>query len=435
MLKKLFHAVIAGVMLFGTAARAADDSMPTSYIHMTNLGSGSAADDSPPSSYAHITNLGTGGLVPSGLTQGSVIFAGAGGALSQDNSNLFYDATNHRLGIGTATPASVIDAMSNSVDANANFRLSNTAATSTGNTVNLQLLGLTTVQARQLVQLQGAWADNTDATRSAVFRINTAVSGVSAERFRIGANGNIGILNILPQANLSIGTTAATVRSYNSFTDAANGAFGYGAPDWSVSAGVATWGTGANGSAIGTVQKMQFVAEGVNKLDFGVTTTGVWAMNTAPGIGVASLTLSTSNSNDVSISYGHGAGEFVVGLDSASSFFFFSAGTGTKVLSIAKATGNATFGGIVNPNNSFTPTCGSGCSSITGNDQKFAVTTGTAQTSITVNFGHTWTAAPVCTVTSNSTASVTDISSTSTTTITFGASVALTGGIINVLCF
>ena len=45
----------------------------------------------------------------SALTQGSVIFAGAGGALSQDNANFFWDNTNKRLGIGTASPQYELD--------------------------------------------------------------------------------------------------------------------------------------------------------------------------------------------------------------------------------------------------------------------------------------------------------------------------------------
>lgn len=85
-----------------------------------------------------------------------------------------------------------------------------------------------------------------------------------------------------------------------------------------------------------------------------------------------------------------------------------------------------------------TPTCGSGCTSVAGNDNAFVVTTGTAQTAITVNFGGSgataWTANPVCNVSSNSTASVTDISTVSTSAITFGASVVLSGALLYVNC-
>lgn len=42
-------------------------------------------------------------------TPGSVFFAGTGGALAQDNSNFFYDSTNHRLGIGTVSPGALLD--------------------------------------------------------------------------------------------------------------------------------------------------------------------------------------------------------------------------------------------------------------------------------------------------------------------------------------
>ena len=40
------------------------------------------------------------GVTITGLTQGSVVFAGASGVISQDNSNLFWDDTINRLGIG-----------------------------------------------------------------------------------------------------------------------------------------------------------------------------------------------------------------------------------------------------------------------------------------------------------------------------------------------
>ncbi len=51
----------------------------------------------------------------SGKTAGSIIFAGASGLLSQDNANFFWDATNHRLGIGNAAPARSLDVTGSSV--------------------------------------------------------------------------------------------------------------------------------------------------------------------------------------------------------------------------------------------------------------------------------------------------------------------------------
>jgi hypothetical protein len=44
----------------------------------------------------------------SGLTQGSVIFAGTGGALSEDNANFFWDDANNQLGIGTSSPMATL---------------------------------------------------------------------------------------------------------------------------------------------------------------------------------------------------------------------------------------------------------------------------------------------------------------------------------------
>lgn len=62
-----------------------------------------------------VQNIGTGssptfsGLTLSSFTQGSIIFAGSGGLLSQDNANFFWDDTNNRLGIGTATPNDTVE--------------------------------------------------------------------------------------------------------------------------------------------------------------------------------------------------------------------------------------------------------------------------------------------------------------------------------------
>jgi len=55
----------------------------------------------------NVANGGTG--TATAFTAGSVVFAGASGVYSQDNANLFWDNTNDRLGIGTATPVSRLE--------------------------------------------------------------------------------------------------------------------------------------------------------------------------------------------------------------------------------------------------------------------------------------------------------------------------------------
>ena len=49
------------------------------------------------------------GLTLSGFTQGSIIFAGASGVLSEDNTNLYWDDTNDRLGVCDNTPITEVD--------------------------------------------------------------------------------------------------------------------------------------------------------------------------------------------------------------------------------------------------------------------------------------------------------------------------------------
>ena len=54
-------------------------------------------------------NVSSGGTGAGQFTSGSVVFAGASGVYNQDNSNLFYDASNHRLGIGTTGPSQAVE--------------------------------------------------------------------------------------------------------------------------------------------------------------------------------------------------------------------------------------------------------------------------------------------------------------------------------------
>ena len=68
------------------------------------------------SSVLSVTNVEvTGSLTLPSFTPGSVIFAGVGGALAEDNANFFFDNSNNRLGLATATPARTLDVNGSSI--------------------------------------------------------------------------------------------------------------------------------------------------------------------------------------------------------------------------------------------------------------------------------------------------------------------------------
>ena len=60
-------------------------------------------------SQGNITTPTFTGLNLSGMTLGSVLFAGSGGLISQDNANLFWDNTNKYFGIGTPWPGTNLE--------------------------------------------------------------------------------------------------------------------------------------------------------------------------------------------------------------------------------------------------------------------------------------------------------------------------------------
>jgi len=65
--------------------------------------------------------------ITTALTTGSVPFIGASGALTQDNSNLFFDDTNNRLGIATASPTTPLDVFGSGIIGRLNATSTNNA--------------------------------------------------------------------------------------------------------------------------------------------------------------------------------------------------------------------------------------------------------------------------------------------------------------------
>jgi hypothetical protein len=83
----LFAATDLSSQRFNTGTATVSDTLTAQNINVTGT----------------ITGNVSGSINP-GFTAGSVVFQGASG-LAQDNSNFFWDSSNHRLGIGDITPA------------------------------------------------------------------------------------------------------------------------------------------------------------------------------------------------------------------------------------------------------------------------------------------------------------------------------------------
>ena len=117
--------------------------------------------------------------VIAGLTVGSVLFAGAGGIISQDNSNLFWDDTNKRLGIGTASPDDKLHIVdTRTANESAALFIQHTGSTPAGASYGI------------VVEKTGA----------------TSRTNVGASFSAAGADNNYGLL--VPDGKVGIGTTS-----------------------------------------------------------------------------------------------------------------------------------------------------------------------------------------------------------------------------------
>jgi hypothetical protein len=125
-------------------------------------------------------SVGQGGTgTATAFTAGSVVFAGASGVYSQDNANLFWDDTNNRLGIGTATPTGRLDVVGfayTGSDANNSFFVN-----STSSLVTIGAAGRTSFSTSDLAFI-------------------TSNGSASVERMRIDSAGNVGIGTVSPSA-------------------------------------------------------------------------------------------------------------------------------------------------------------------------------------------------------------------------------------------
>jgi len=125
------------------------------------------------------------------ITAGSVLFSGASGLVSQNNSNLFWDNTNNRLGIGTTIPSRLLTIYNGSADPFISLYggASNEGGILFGNTSGGDAIG----------QIRYSNSSN-----FMYFVVN------SGERMRITSAGNVGIGTNNPLA-IGSGYTALTI--------------------------------------------------------------------------------------------------------------------------------------------------------------------------------------------------------------------------------
>lgn len=236
------------------------------------------------------TNLGLGTgnsptfteLTLTGMTAGSVLFAGTGGVLSQDNASLFLDNTNNRLGIGTTAPLKLLH-IHESADSETASQL---LLQNMGGGINAAAIGFQVAHTSEYTTLgpKGgiAYQRTSSNGRGNMIFYNRATDDTSAYTagdavITLQLGGNVGIGNTIPAVALDVGATASAMRVRNLFTDASNG-------EWfgiSWAANVATIGAEKNGT--GTVRP--------------VTAAGTWTF-TAPVLGAATATSVTTSATD-----------------------------------------------------------------------------------------------------------------------------------------
>jgi hypothetical protein len=162
-----------------------------------------------------VTQGGTGTATQ--FTQGSAIFAGASGVYSQDNANYFYDATSHRLGLGTTSPAAMLSLFGTSNAIRLSYDASNYTTLSAGSNGDISFASSNTAESAVIVGAGTAGqdvsvqfdeaaqdyyvgVDNTDS----VFKIGTGSVVGTNSYLSVNSTGNVGVGTAAPGQKLTV---------------------------------------------------------------------------------------------------------------------------------------------------------------------------------------------------------------------------------------
>lgn len=163
-----------------------------------------------------------GGTGMSLVTQGSILFGDTSTALAQDNSNLFWDNANNRLGIGNAAPSQTLHVTGNGI-ITGGLQVGATANTTAGtatidgnfvgaiNVVNGTITTKTTLSSTN-PPYSFIGDTNTGIGQFTLGADTLSIATAGLTRLTVDASGNLGIGTTSPYAKLSV--VGQTVSEY-----------------------------------------------------------------------------------------------------------------------------------------------------------------------------------------------------------------------------
>jgi hypothetical protein len=163
-----------------------------------------------------VANGGSG--TSTAFTQGSVVFAGTSGVFSQDNPNFFYDATNHRLGIGTTAPSSLIDIIGAPMSNLGQIRVFDTTSATAGTGGGIVFSGYRNAQSSATdvgAAIKAAKSNSTALNFSFDLAFYTRLDpGAPAEVGRLTSTGNFGIATTTPVSKLNVAASPTATANF-----------------------------------------------------------------------------------------------------------------------------------------------------------------------------------------------------------------------------
>ena len=175
--------------------------------------------------------------VIAGLTVGSVLFAGAGGIISQDNSNLFWDDTNKRLGIGTASPARKLEVYPDTDEVIILGRVKVGDITGVGDWAGMAHIDHANLTDYAFIQdNNGKTYFNSSAGQDMAFRINNITQMAMKSNGRVGLNQQIN-----PNRDLDLNTDGQMTFGDNIVTNNERGIYWHTGSDYGIYRTTGAW--------------------------------------------------------------------------------------------------------------------------------------------------------------------------------------------------